>query len=99
MKSVIQKDKKRRNLVYKFESTNFIFKSLVKNTSLKPSLRHTASLHLFNCSSNIFKTRLVNRCIVTSRKSKLYNSFRFSRLYFLKIARQGLISGLKKSSW
>jgi len=99
MKSVIQKDKKKRNLVYKAEFKTFIYKSLIKNTSLKPSFRYNASLSLFNCSSNIFKTRLVDRCIVTSRKSKLHNSFKFSRLYFLKIARQGLISGLKKSSW
>ena len=77
----------------------FILNNLSKNTNLKSSIRYNASLTLFNFSSNYFKTRIVNRCIVTSRKSKIHNNFRFSRLFFLKIARQGLISGVKKSSW
>ena len=99
MKSVLQKDKKKRSLVHKMESKIFVFKSLSKNTLIKPSLRHNISLSLFNISPNSFKTRIVDRCIVTNRKSKLRNSFKFSRLFFLKIARQGLISGVKKSSW
>lgn len=99
MKSVVQKDKKKRGLVYKSEKDLFILKNLSKNTSIKPSLRHNISLKLFNISDNEFNTRVVNRCIVTYRKSKIHNYFRFSRLFFLKLARQGAISGLKKSSW
>jgi len=99
MKSVVQKDKKKRRLVYKSEKDLFILKSLSKNTFIKPSLRHNISLKLFNISGNQFNSRVVDRCIVTHRKSKIHNHFRFSRLFFLKLARQGAISGLKKSSW
>jgi len=55
-------------------------------------------LKLSSLSKN--KNRYVNRCILTSRKAK-FNRFlkKFSRLSFLKLARLGVVSGLKKSSW
>ena len=99
MKSVVQKDKKKRKIVSIFEDKLFVFKNLSQNLRIKPSLRYNISLNLFNFSKNNFETRLVNRCIVTNRKSKIHNYFRFSRLFFLRLARQGNISGLKKSSW
>jgi len=37
--------------------------------------------------------------LLTGRKSKVNKSYKFSRLSFLRLARNGLIVGLKKSSW
>lgn len=99
MKSIVQKDKKRRKLVYRSEDQSFILKHLYSNTQYIPSIRLNAALKLFNFSSNSFKDKTVSRCIFTYRKSKIHKNFRFSRLFFLKSARLGLISGLKKSSW
>nr|QYC61984.1 ribosomal protein S14 [Guinardia striata] len=99
MKSILQKDKKRRLLVYKYENQKFILNHLYSNMHLLPSIRLNAALKLFNCSSNSFKDKTVSRCIFTYRKSKIHKNFKFSRLFFLKTARLGLISGLKKSSW
>lgn len=99
MKSVGLKDKKKRNLNYKSESSLLLLKHLSKNKMLNTSIRLNAVLILFNYSLNNFKSRLVNRCIITNRKSKIRNNLKFSRLSFFKIARAGLIPGLKKSSW
>jgi len=99
MKSTVQKDIKKRKLVYSFEDKVFILNHLNTNARLKTSIRLSITLRLFNLSSNSFQNRLVSRCIFTSRKSKLHKNFRFSRLFFLKAARLGLISGLKKSKW
>jgi len=99
MKSVRQKDLKKRNNVYKSELTTFMLKNLSINNRLKNSIRLNITLKLFNLSLNNFKTRIVNRCISTNRKSKINKNFRFSRLFFLRLARNGQIYGLKKSSW
>jgi len=99
MKNLRQKDIKKRKLIYKSELTTFIFKTLSTNNRLKNSIRLNITLKLFNLSLNNFKTRSVNRCIFTNRKSKINKNFRFSRLLFLTIARSGQIYGLKKSSW
>ena len=99
MKSILQRDKKKRNHIYKSEHNLFIIKNISKNTLFKSSMRLNTSIILFNLSKNNFKNRAVNRCIFTYRKSKIHSSFRFSRLFFLKVSRFGLISGLKKSCW
>ena len=99
MQGILQRDKKKRNYSYKSENNLLIIKNISKNTLLKSSVRLNTSLLIFNLSKNSFKNRLVNRCIFTHRKSKIHPRFRFSRLFFLKVSRFGLISGLKKSSW
>ena len=99
MKSLRQTDIKKRNYFYKSELNTFILKNLSTNKNLKNSIRFNITLKLFNLSLNNFKTRSVNRCIFTNRKSKISKNFRFSRLVFLRIARQGQIHGLKKASW
>lgn len=99
MRSLRQKDLKKRNNVYKSELTTLILKTISLNNRLKNSIRLNVTLKLFNLSLNNFKTRIVDRCISTDRKSKINKIFRFSRLCFLRLARKGQIYGLKKSSW
>lgn len=99
MKNQIQKDKKKRECFLKFENKNIILKSIVKNTNLIKTIRWNAGLKLTDFELNAHKIRLVNRCILTSRKNRFNKSYKFSRLVFLKFVRNGYISGLKKLSW
>jgi ribosomal protein S14 len=55
-------------------------------------------LHLSNLPQNSRKVRLNKRCTLSGRKSSFNSLYRFSRLVFLRLARQGEIVGLKKSS-
>lgn len=45
------------------------------------------------------KVKLKNRCILTGRSSSISRIYRFSRIKFLELGREGYITGLKKSSW
>jgi len=99
MKKLVEKDKYKRKLVLDFETKRVILKSIIRNENLLNKVRWAAKLELSDLFVNSAKCRTVNRCILTGRKSKIMKSYNFSRLSFLKLARNGLINGLKKSSW
>lgn len=99
MKKILYKDKKNRKLVKNYENIRFIFKSIIKNTKLPNVLRWNAILKLANFNHNNSQTYLVRHCLLTGRKSKYSKLFKVSRLIFFKLAREGKISGIKKSTW
>jgi ribosomal protein S14 len=99
MKKLIEKDKYRRQLVSDQETKRIILKSIVRNRNLLDQVRWSANIELSDLTVNSSKSRTVNRCILTGRKSKIRKFYNFSRLSFLKLARNGLIVGLRKSSW
>jgi small subunit ribosomal protein S14 len=99
MKNLIQKDKQFRNEVKRFEQKRFILKSIIKNTYLAKLIRWKAVLKLIKLPSNASKVYITNRCILTGRRKYINKFYRFSRMEFLKLARSGNISNLRKSSW
>ena len=96
MKNQIQKDKNKRILSSKIENKRIILKSIVCNNKISKIIRWNCELKLTSFPSNNLKTGVVNRCMFTVRKGKFNKKFRFSRLSFLKLARNGFIGGLKK---
>ncbi len=46
-----------------------------------------------------FSTRKVRRCEITGRARGVYRKFRISRIMLRELAHQGLIPGMRKSSW
>jgi len=100
MKKHIQKEHKIRRCFNKQELNFIILKSIIKNDNLSFITRWNAALKLSNFSKNQNKIRVVDRCVLTGRRAKFNRIFKkFSRLSFLRLARFGAISGLKKSSW
>jgi ribosomal protein S14 len=99
MKKLIQRDKYRRQIVSDFEVKRVILKSILRNCNLLDKMRWSAHFELADLDVNSSKCRAVNRCLLTGRKSKVRKSYQFSRLSFLRFARNGLILGLQKSSW
>lgn len=99
MKSLIQKDKKRRKLSYKYETNRLILKNIIKNKNLTTTIRWNAVIKLSILPNNSSKIKQSNRCINTGRKKGIVSIFKLSRISFLKIARSGMISGLKKFYW
>ena len=96
MKNQLNKDKKKRKFSLKNENKKFILKSILKNHCISKTVRWNSNLKFTN---TITSTSLVNRCIFTGRKKKINSNFKISRLSFLKLARNGFISGLTKSTW
>jgi small subunit ribosomal protein S14 len=46
-----------------------------------------------------YKSRIVNRCFRCGRKRGFMRKFGLCRICFREMANQGLIPGIKKSSW
>lgn len=100
MKKHLRKDQKIRLRFAKQELRYVILKSITQNENLPVLVKWNAILKLSSFGVNQNKIRLVNRCVLTSRKAKFNRIFKkFSRLSFLRLARTGTVSGLKKSSW
>jgi small subunit ribosomal protein S14 len=99
MKNLIQRDKKRRILVLKYEQKRTILKYILSNRKLSADIRWQAGIDLAGFPSNSSKTKLKNRCILTGRSNSINRSFRLSRIMLRDFANSGSISGLKKSSW
>jgi len=99
MKNLIERDKKRRNLVLKYEQKRAVLKYLISNRNLSTGTRWQAGLDLSHLTKNSSKIRLNSRCIVTGRGKSISRSFRLSRIMLRMFASSGSISGLRKSSW
>lgn len=99
MKSLIEKDKKRRRLYFLYEKKYFILKYLHHNRNLPYNVRKSAYEQLVKFPRNSSLVRLRNRCVLTSRGRSVYRKFKLSRLMLRKLALKGELPGVKKISW
>jgi ribosomal protein S14 len=99
MKSLKQNDKFKRKKLFLYEINKFILKSITKNKKTLFSIKYNVFLFLDKLSKYSLKNKFNNYCIYTFRKRSLLSKFRMSRLIFLNLARNGQISGIKKSVW
>ena len=99
MKNLVQKDKRKRQNYFKIEKNYSLYKSLYQNRNLSESMRWKAFYYLSVLSQKNSLVKIKNRCILTGRGRFLSRRFRLSRLALQKLARNGKIPGLRKSSW
>jgi len=99
MKYLLEKDKKRRKLINKYELKRLFLKSISFNCNLPVTIRWKAGLKLSELPKDSSKIRLKNRCVLTNRSKGVYSSLKISRIELRNLASTGKISGLKKSSW
>ena len=99
MKKLIEKDKKVRKKIKKFEKKKFILKIILNNINLPYLLRFNASNNLNNITKKASKTLISNRCIATVNKKKFGKLTNYSRIFFFKLACQKKIHGMTPASW
>lgn len=91
--AMVEKNKKRQEIVEKYAA---------KRAELKERARKgdkQAYLELQKLPRNASPTRLRNRCLVNGRPRGYMRDFGISRVVFRKLAGEGAIPGIKKSSW
>jgi len=99
-KNSIRKDLKKRNFVLKNEFKLIMLKYQLSNNNLNKKIKllfHYKFLKNFHLDSS--KTRLVNLCRETGRSHWILRQFKLSRMSFRKLADNGLLNGVKRSSW
>ena len=97
-KSLIEREKKRKNLVRKY---------IQKRKNLKFQIQKSAFLEeKFNLHQKIQKlprnsapTRLHNRCLLSGRPKGFFRDFGISRHFLRELAHEGLLPGIQKASW
>jgi len=95
---MIQREKKRQNLVIKYaEKREKLKKEIVKATFLEEKITLHRKLQGF--PRNSIAIRLHNRCIITGRPKGYFRDFRLSRHVLREMAHEGLLPGVTKSSW
>jgi len=98
MKYLNFKDKKKRELVNKFEVEKMRVKSIIHNIKLPLTLRFLYLQKLSYFPKDSSHVRIKNRCLVTCNGRSVYKFFRLNRSSLRELVGQNLINGLKKSS-
>ena len=99
MKKLFAKDRKNRKQVKQLELKHYVLKQISENSNFLKTIRWNALNKLSHFSRVSSKTTISNRCIRTINKKSFHKFTNFSRTVFLKFAKLGNISYLRKSSW
>ena len=99
MKKLFTKDEKNRKIVKNLELKHFILKQISTNSNFLKTTRWNAIYKLSSLPKKGSKTVISNRCVKTVNKKTFHKFTNFSRTVFLKLAKSGYISGMRKSSW
>ncbi|GHF43489.1 30S ribosomal protein S14 [Seohaeicola zhoushanensis] len=98
-KSMIEREKKRQELVDKFAAKRAALKEIINDQSKPMEERFRASLKLAKLPRNSSATRLHNRCQLTGRPHAYYRKLKISRIALRDLGSNGQIPGMVKSSW
>lgn len=99
MIKIYSKDFKKRKIVKQFELEHFVLKQIYFNSNYMKLLKWNAVDKLIKLPKKSSKTLMSNRCIKTINRKVFHKFSNLSRTVFLKLAKLGQISGLKKSCW
>ena len=98
MKSLVSIDYKNRKL-FSVNEIKFKVEKLLKQNNLILKFQKWNVLLQNEFKLINFKVRVKNRCIVSGRGSSISRIYSISRIQFREFGRDGLITGLMKSSW
>jgi small subunit ribosomal protein S14 len=97
--AVVNRDKKRRELVKKYAARRKELLELANNTKLSQEERYAAREKLQKLPRDASPVRLRNRCALTGRPRGVYRKFGIARSKLRIIALHGEIPGVIKASW
>jgi ribosomal protein S14 len=99
MQKLYNKDKIKRKMVKNLNKIYFVLKSIIKNRHISKLIHYKVYFKLKTLSELGSIVTLSNRC-VDSVSKKRYNKFTlFSRFIYLKLIKNGKVSGFQKSNW
>lgn len=97
--AVINRDKKRREMVAKYAPRRALLKATIKDSKSSDEERSDARLKLQALPRNSSPVRLRNRCALTGRPRGTYRKFGLGRIKLREFALCGEIPGIVKASW
>jgi len=97
--SLIQREKKREQLVAKFAKKHAELSAIANDAKKPDDERYAARLELQKLPRNAYPTRLRNRCELTGRPRGTFRQFGLGRNKIRELAFKGDIPGVVKASW
>ena len=97
--SVLERERKRAQVVSKYAKRRGALKKAVKNSRSTDEERDLAMLGLQKLPRNASPCRMRNRCRLTGRSRGYYRKFGLARNKLREHAMEGNIPGLVKASW
>lgn len=97
--SMIVKNEKRRALERKYRERRKVLLATIRNPKTSDEDREAAYSRLRSLPRNSAAIRIRNRCSVSGRSRGFESFFGLSRMAFREMALNGLIPGVRKSSW
>ncbi|GLR25571.1 MULTISPECIES: 30S ribosomal protein S14 [Limnobacter] len=97
--SLINREKKRAQLVQKYSAKRKALQAVIADQSVSEVERYEARLKLQALPRNSSPTRVRNRCGLTGRPRGTFRQFGLARNKIREIAMRGEIPGLTKASW
>lgn len=98
-KSSVEKNNRRKMLVARYQQKRADLKAIIKNPSSSMEERLEAQAKLSALPRNSSHVRVRNRCELTGRARGYMGFFKLSRIMFRELALQGVLPGVKKTSW
>ena len=97
--ALINRDKKRRQIVKKYAARRKELLETAGNLKLSPEERYAAREKLQKLPRDASPTRLRNRCALTGRPRGVYRKFGLGRIKLRELAMRGEVPGVIKASW
>ena len=97
--SVVARNKKRQQMNDRLREKRNELKKMIKDPNLDPEDRIEAMQKLDKLPRNSSRVRHRNRCFLTGRSRGMLSRFGLCRNEFRRLAHQGQIVGVTKSSW
>jgi small subunit ribosomal protein S14 len=98
-KCLTERNSKRVLLSTKFAAKRSELKGLIYNKQISLEERYGIIVALASLPRNSSKSRIRNRCMITSRPRGYYRKIGLSRILLRDLAGRGEIPGMIKSSW
>jgi len=97
--SMINREKKRTQLVAKFSAKRTELKAIIKSVTASAEDKAEANRKLQALPRDSSPSRQRNRCRLTGRPHGYYRKFGLSRNKLREAAMRGDVPGLRKASW
>ena len=98
-KSQLARDRRRQKLHDRHAERRRELKEKLRESWSNPTTRWELQVELQKLPRNSSPTRLKNRCAVTGRSRGFMRKFGLSRITFREMASEGMLPGIRKSSW
>ena len=95
----IAREVKRQKLIKQYQEKRKALKKAQIDPNLSDKEREAAMLKLSSLPRDSSPSRATSRCQATGSSRSVYKKFALNRITFRKMASEGLLPGVTKSSW